>query len=657
MPSLPEKPAQTMPGMIRGRAFVAPALLIPLGLYLTAISPHRAVSMTVVALGLISLVFAAIARCDSERLARLLAWRERLRRWLGVSDRGLDLLVIGLGFALGARAAAGDGPQVLSLLAIPLWLGGIFCTLIGVRRSDQNIPRGSVLNRVEWLALIGLTVAAFVLRAWQIDSMPYVLSGDEGSIGLTSWEFMDGLRNNPLGLGWFSFPALYFWIISWSQAIFGRTVFAIRVVSALAGAVTIPATFLLLRAMFNKRTAWLGAIWLACFHQHIFFSRVAYNNIFDGLTFTLAALTLWSCAQSGRRTSFLLAGLTLGISQYFYTTARLIPIVLGLWIIHLNRRQPDRSSWFSNLASLAWTALITAMPLALLYLQHPDSLFFTAGRVSMIVPGWIEPAAAALGTTPLGLVLEQIWITTLGLTIAELQGVYFGSGVPMLFGISAVLFLLGLFISLAHLRDPRHSLPILTLLATVIVGGLSIQAPNAQRMLLLPPMLALWIAVPLDSSVAWLTSRVPSLQWGYRLAAAALLVLAASQNLLHLFRDYFPNEDYGSLNGEVTMEMINILRDEPSDVEVYFIGGDRMFFNSIPSLPYLLPGMTGEDLEPPFNLPDEKASPPGPSLFFILPEQTMALEKIPERYNPGVTSTRYNRHERLLFYVYRYQPE
>jgi hypothetical protein len=635
-----------------GIKFVPLALLILLGGYLATISPQKAIAAAVLLLGLLSFAGAS----QKLHAAGLHTRRRRLQAWLGSSDRSLDWLLSGLGFALAARAAAGDGPQVVSSLAVPLWVAGMVCTWFGLQRRTNPIRQVARLNKIEWLALAGLMAAAFAVRTWKIGSMPYVLSGDEGSIGLTGWEFVDGTRDNPLGLGWFSFPSLYFWVVSWSQVLFGRTIHAIRLVSAFAGALTVPVTYLLLRSMFNRTTAWLGAIWLACFHQHIFFSRIAYNNIFDGLSFSIAALGLWSGAQTGRRSSFLLAGIALGISQYFYTTARLIPLVLGLWTIHLTRDQADRSRWAANLFSMAWLALIAAMPLFLLYLQHPESLVFTASRVSMIVPGWIEPAAAALGTTPLGLVLEQIWITASGLTISELQGVYFGSGVPLLFGVSSVLFFLGFLISVRSLRDPRHGLPLLTLLGTLIIGGLSIQAPNAQRMLLLPPVLALWVAIPLDSAVSWLSARVPTGKQLFNLTAGVILGVAAFQNVNHMFREYFPAEDYGSLNGEVTMEMISVLREESPEVEVYFVGGERMYFNSIPSLPYLLPGRTGKDLEAPFEIESGGTSPRHQLLFFILPEQTTALEQIPERYIPGVTSTRYNRHGRLLFYVYRYPP-
>jgi hypothetical protein len=293
------------------------------------------------------------------------------------------------------------------------------------------------------------------------------------------------------------------------------------------------------------------------------------------------------------------------------------------------------------------------MPLMLLYVAHPGEVLFTASRVSMLVPGWIEPAAAALGTTPFGLILEQIWVTALGLSAAELQGVYYGSGVPLLFGLSTPLFYLGLLYCILHLRDPRYNLPLLALALTLLVGGLSIQAPNAQRMLLLPPILAMAVTLPLNQAVEWIAARAVRLKPAAVVIAAGLVLVMGAQNLDHLFGRYFRQDQYGSLNGEVTMEMVNVLKEVPSRQPVYFIGGERMGFYSIPSLPYLLPDVRGIDLEYPYALPENEDSPDLQYWIFVLPEQTQALELIHERYSPADLSARYNRQGRLLFYLYR----
>jgi hypothetical protein len=145
----------------------------------------------------------------------------------------------------------------------------------------------------------------------------------------------------------------------------------------------------------------------------------------------------------------------------------------------------------------------------------------------VLIPGWTAEAAAALGTTAAGLVLEQIWVTALGLTVAELQGVYYAPGVPMLISVSAVLFVAGLVLCLMRIRDPRYSLLLLVGAGAILLGGLSIQAPNSQRLLYVAPALALMVVLPLEAVREWSARRWP----GGRMALTALAGCCSSSCL------------------------------------------------------------------------------------------------------------------------------
>ncbi len=577
---------------------------------------------------------------------------DRFARWLEITPQRGWMILVGLMFSFAAYVATGDNAMALSRVAAPLWLAGIALTVTGCWKTSLS-QEHKRWDRWEIAIIVALTLASLILRAWGADHMPYVLSGDEGSAGLTAWEFLDGRRSNILGLGWFSFPSLYFWILSLSQRLLGRTVIAIRWVSAIAGAFTIPALYWACRSLFNRRVATISAAWLMAFHHHIFFSRVAYNNIWDGLFFVLALGALWNAWKTNDRRSFLLAGLALGLAQYFYTTSHLIPILLALWMIWLARRGEGWKSRLPGIVCMVLAALSVSLPLVLLYLRHPESLFFTASRVSMLVPGWIGPAAEALGTTPLGLVFEQILVTALGVTVAEIQGVYYGSGIPMLIGASAWIFWIGLVYCAIRFREARCGLILITILSTLLIGGLSIQAPNGQRMLLLSPILAILIASILDRFYVILTGWWPRIKPAAAVGISLLIVLMVGENIKHLFLDYFPTEIYGSLNGEVTQEIIELLEVEPPQTPLFFIGGERMSVHSIPSLAYLLPDAHTYDLLSPYDIPNDFSPQGSYTLIAILPEEIAAFEKITSSHADGTTQPRYNRHGRLLFYLHK----
>jgi hypothetical protein len=263
----------------------------------------------------------------------------------------------------------------------------------------------------------------------------------------------------------------------------------------------------------------------------------------------------------------------------------------------------------------------------------------------MLIPGWTAEAAAALGTSAPGLVLEQIWVTALGLTVGELQGIYYASSAPLLISLSGVLFFGGLAICLARLRQPRCSLWLLVLAGTILAGGLSIQAPNSQRLLYLSPALAMLVVLPLEEAWTWSRAHWPQGRSAVLGSGAILLAVMAAQNLDHLFLRYFPREEYGSLNGAVTQEMTAILPAFPAGTPVYFFGGARMGFASIPSLAYLLPQATATDADAAQDVPAEATD----LLAIVLPEQGSVLAELERRFPEGAGMRRYNRFGRVLF--------
>lgn len=584
--------------------------------------------------------------------ARATAGVGRAALWLRVDPLHLLLAVLGILLSALSRLAASDGPLVRSPAAVPLWVGGIALVMLGLRRKEDRSPaQGWAFWEIVFALAIGL--ASLAVRGWNAGSWPHVLSSDEASVGMTAWEFRTGERNNPLALGWWSYPSLYFWMVSLSQAIFGRTIEAIRWPSALGGALTVVALYASARSIFGRTMALWSALWLMGFHHHLFFSRVAYNNIWDGLFFITAVGCIWRGWSEGRRSSYLWAGLALGLGQYFYTTSRLTLLVVGLWLVALHRmhRQEGsrsaRGDW-ADVLCLALVACSVTLPLALCYLTHPEALWFTAERVTLFAPGWQE-VARTLGLSPLGLVVEQMWVTALGFLIGELQGVYYAPGVPLLFSLSAVFFVIGLVLCVLRLRDPRHGLLLMTMAGTVLIGGLSIQAPNGQRMMLLPPVVALMTALPLEEVRVRFARSQPSLHRACLLLGTGLVAVMVAQNLRHFFLDYLPHESYGSLNAEVAQELARFLSERGEPLTVYFIGGERMSFHSLSSLIYLFPEASGQDLAPPYDLPRDGRIGMGRPVFITLPEQARALQAVVGRYGPGETMRRYNQRGQLLF--------
>jgi len=95
----------------------------------------------------------------------------------------------------------------------------------------------------------------------------------------------------------------------------------------------------------------------------------------------------------------------------------------------------------------------------------------------------------------------------------------------------------------------------------------------------------------------------------------------------------------------VTQEMIAILPAFPDETKVYFFGGERMGFASIPSLAYLLPDAAATDADSAQDVPADATG----LLAIVLPEQAPVLTKLERRFPEGAGMRRYNRFGRVLF--------
>lgn len=163
-----------------------------------------------------------------------------------------------------------------------------------------------VFTRLGWLAIIGITVVAGLLRFWNLD-YPGRLIFDETYYvkdGWSLWQYgyeikwpdepnEDFIAGNPQPLdapGYVVHPPLGKWLIGAGMAIFGMdNGYGWRFASALAGTLMVPLFAVLVTKMFRAQFfGVLGAILLAAEGHHMVLSRAGLLDIFLAL-FVLAA--------------------------------------------------------------------------------------------------------------------------------------------------------------------------------------------------------------------------------------------------------------------------------------------------------------------------------------------------------------------------------
>jgi len=221
--------------------------------------------------------------------------------------------------------------------------------------------------------------------------------------------------------------ALFHYFGAVAVALVGPRVWALRLVAALAGTVNVLVAYWVARELFADeparatRLGLLAAAVATGIYSLFAFSRLGLRIVtlvtLEGLTVAL----WWRAGRDGRLRSdvapsewrlpmahprWALAGLMLGLSQYTYIPARLLPLlVVGpalIWIVRHPQRRPQlvRGTLLALLVALA-----VAAPLIVFFVRYPAYLTLRADAIAADAPErGLAVVVANVGRALLGLV-------------------------------------------------------------------------------------------------------------------------------------------------------------------------------------------------------------------------------------------------------------
>jgi len=181
---------------------------------------------------------------------------------------------------------------------------------------------------MRWYVLVVLLIS-LLLRIYDITENPPGFFCDEA---LHGYEACAVLRSGmdsygeryplfPRGFGWGINP-VYFWMLIPSVYIFGKTIMAVRITSAICGSLTVLFLYLSVKKIFDERTALISAL-LLCFNPwHLHFSRIGFEAITAPL-FLIISL-YFAISQDYR----ILWPVISAITFYTYGTARPLSFIL-----------------------------------------------------------------------------------------------------------------------------------------------------------------------------------------------------------------------------------------------------------------------------------------------------------------------------------------
>ncbi len=254
-------------------------------------------------------------------------------------------------------------------------------------------------------------------------------------------------------------------------------------------------------------------------------------------------------------------------------------------------------------------------------------------RVSVFAQGWAETESLRSGQSVPEIIGGQMLATALGFTHEPLRLLY-NPGTPLLLGGAAALFLMSLFWALLHI-DLKYLLILLPLIFMVITGGFSHNPPASQRYVMVIPLVAMMMTLPLRLAVDWLQQLWPQAKPVLLLMTGLIFAAIVWGDVQYYFFDVYDSYVLGGGNTEVATEIAYYLRDhEIPEQQVYFFGFPRMGYFSLATISYLAPQMEGIDVNEPLAAPPDWDLK-GPTLFVFLPERLDELVWVRDSYPDG----------------------
>ncbi len=182
------------------------------------------------------------------------------------------------------------------------------------------------------LLLSAIFFLALFLRMISLYSLPQSFHTDElaaGYIGKYIWLYGQDIYGNVFPLYFDKFgdfrPIGIFWFSGFSSLLFGMNEFAVRLPSALFGALTVVPVYLLVKELFKKeKVALLSALFLALLPWHIVLSRATSEGVI-GMFFLIFSVYFAFLYIRKHSLKFLVLSLAFGLFTYlFYHVYRLL---------------------------------------------------------------------------------------------------------------------------------------------------------------------------------------------------------------------------------------------------------------------------------------------------------------------------------------------
>jgi 4-amino-4-deoxy-L-arabinose transferase-like glycosyltransferase len=290
--------------------------------------------------------------------------------------------------------------------------------------------------------------------------------------------------------------------------LFGNNLAGLRLTSSVVGSINIVALYLLARSTFNRRIALLAAVLLATFPPHIHFSRIAMAHVADATSGTLALAFMMRGARHNRRIDWVLCGVALGLTQYFYEGGRLMfpPLLAGsVGLMILLMRGRLMAQWRGLVVAILTTVFV-ALPVYYTIFATASSTTNRLDDAGLGVNYWEDILVDGVSNDEIVMVFNRFTLPLKVFVNQRELAVYYGGNQALVVEYMIPLFLIGLWWVVWRGRSPALLL-LLWLGMTALGNAFMRDSAQFPRYVVAFPAIALIMALGLHDTLRLLWRR------------------------------------------------------------------------------------------------------------------------------------------------------
>ena len=479
------------------------------------------------------------------------------------------------------------------LPVITIWLLGAVCYLLAFFSPNslrRNWKQWFVDHRTE-LILVGVILVMGVgLRFYKLGELPHTINGDEGRIGIFARESTLNPNANPYSLRE-NLGGLYLQSINAMVIAFGSNAFSLRLLPAIGGSLALLTTYLFTRYLTNKNVALIAMFLLMVSHTHLHFSRtVAVTYIQDTWLIPLELYLFISGVEKRSSWRTALSGILLAIHMSIYISAMIVVgiLIAFLLVAFFWLKKSIRPAWRQVL--VFWAGfLIVLIPEGSYILRQSNQFMSRFSAEGTLSSGWLAKEIVITGKSAATILIERVAHAFLSL-IYYPAFEFYGSYIPIISMVTAVLFIMGL----AYILIRARSLKMLLLNGyfwgvTAAVGLFAIPpSADSYRMLAALPAAIIIAAIGLDQIMTRLGVGMKARRFHFTTITAVIMISLFIFNIWAYFFDFIGQCRYGGdTQTRFASYVGNYAQGIPREIDIYLLSNETYQIGTHDSVNYL----------------------------------------------------------------------